>query len=89
MYKIEELLDLSHTIAAALFEGKEYALPAKIPVPGFEPWSPEHPKLYGFQVRCGEDEICATFDDAVRAPAPGQSMVLYDGDAVVGGGFIV
>jgi len=47
--------------ACALFEGKEYALPAKIPVPGFEPWSPEHPKLYGFQVRCGEDEVQSYF----------------------------
>jgi len=28
------------------------------------------------------------FDEAVRAPAPGQSMVLYDGDMVVAGGII-
>lgn len=39
--------------------------------------------------RSGEDEITAVFDEPVRAPAPGQSMVLYDGDDVVGGGFIV
>lgn len=37
----------------------------------------------------GEDEITARFDEPVRAPAPGQSMVLYDGDCVVGGGFII
>jgi tRNA-specific 2-thiouridylase len=28
------------------------------------------------------------FDDAERAAAPGQAAVFYDGDAVVGGGFI-
>lgn len=28
------------------------------------------------------------FEDAVRAPAAGQSAVLYDGDIVIGGGFI-
>lgn len=36
----------------------------------------------------GEDEICAEFDEAVPSPAPGQSLVLYDGDTVVGGGII-
>ena len=29
------------------------------------------------------------FEDAVRAPARGQSAVFYDGDVVIGGGFIV
>ena len=27
-------------------------------------------------------------DEPVRAPAPGQSAVLYDGERVLGGGFI-
>lgn len=38
--------------------------------------------------RTGEDEVTAVFDEPVRAPAPGQSMVLYDGDTLVGGGII-
>ena len=36
----------------------------------------------------GEDEITLTFDEPQRAPAPGQSAVMYDGDYVVGGGII-
>ncbi len=35
-----------------------------------------------------EGRIRVVFDEAVRAPAPGQSLVLYDGDALAGGGFI-
>ena len=36
----------------------------------------------------GEDEITLTFDEPQRAPAAGQSAVLYDGNYVIGGGFI-
>ncbi len=36
----------------------------------------------------GEDEITLTFDTPVRAPARGQSAVMYDGDIVIGGGII-
>lgn len=39
-------------------------------------------------IRTGEDEITAVFDEPVFAPAPGQSLVVYDGDAVVCGGVI-
>lgn len=35
-----------------------------------------------------EDELTAVFDEAVPSPAPGQSMVIYDGDTVIGGGII-
>ena len=35
------------------------------------------------------NEILAEFDEPVRAVTPGQAMVLYDGDTVVGGGEIV
>jgi tRNA-specific 2-thiouridylase len=36
----------------------------------------------------GDDEVLATFDDPQRAVTPGQSAVFYDGDVVVGGGWI-
>jgi len=36
----------------------------------------------------GADEVLATFDQPQRAVTPGQSAVFYDGDEVVGGGWI-
>jgi tRNA-specific 2-thiouridylase len=36
----------------------------------------------------GADEVMATFDEPQRAVTPGQSAVFYDGDEVVGGGWI-
>ncbi len=35
-----------------------------------------------------KDRITAIFDEPQRAPAPGQSIVFYIGDRVIGGGFI-
>ena len=35
-----------------------------------------------------DGEVTAEFDDPIRAPAPGQSLVVYDGDTVVLGGII-
>jgi tRNA-specific 2-thiouridylase len=37
----------------------------------------------------GPHEVVATFDEPQRAVTPGQSAVFYDGDEVVGGGWIV
>jgi tRNA-specific 2-thiouridylase len=37
----------------------------------------------------GEDEAIAKFDEPQRAVTPGQAAVFYDGDEVVGGGWIV
>ncbi len=47
--------------AMATLDGQSYALPARIPVPGFEPWTPENPRLYGFTVSCGEDKVQSYF----------------------------
>jgi tRNA-specific 2-thiouridylase len=39
--------------------------------------------------KTGDDEILVTFDQPQRAITPGQAAVFYDGDVVVGGGWIV
>ena len=52
---------VGETPAYAQFGGFSYALPASIPVPDFEAWSPDHPKLYGFTVSCGEDLVQSYF----------------------------
>ena len=39
-------------------------------------------------VRVSEDRISVQFEEPQRAIAPGQSVVLYDGDTVLGGGII-
>ncbi len=35
-----------------------------------------------------DEELIATFDEPARAVTPGQAAVFYDGDEVVGGGWI-
>lgn len=39
--------------------------------------------------KTGGDEILCTFDEPQRAAAPGQAVVLYDGEYVLGGGTII
>ena len=39
-------------------------------------------------IESGKDEIRVTFDEPQRAITPGQAAVFYDGDVVVGGGWI-
>ena len=39
--------------------------------------------------KTGEDEILCTFEERQRAITPGQAVVFYDGDYVVGGGTII
>jgi tRNA-specific 2-thiouridylase len=38
--------------------------------------------------KTGDDEVLVTFDTTQRAITPGQAVVFYDGDVVVGGGWI-
>ena len=38
--------------------------------------------------KAGSDEVLVTFDEPQRAITPGQAAVFYDGDVVVGGGWI-
>ena len=52
---------VGNELAYAQFQGQSYLLPARIPVPDFEPWCPEKPKLYGFTVTCGEDLVQSYF----------------------------
>jgi len=39
--------------------------------------------------KAGDDELLVTFDQPQRAVTPGQAAVFYDGEIVVGGGWIV
>ena len=39
--------------------------------------------------KTGEDEITCRFDEPIRAATPGQAVVLYDGEYVLGGGTIL
>ena len=39
--------------------------------------------------KTGEDEVLCTFEEPQRAITPGQAIVFYDGDYVLGGGTII
>lgn len=48
-----------------------------------------HKGVWATIEKVGEDEILCTFEEAQRAVTPGQAVVFYDGDYVLGGGTIL
>lgn len=48
-----------------------------------------HEPAWATLAMTGEDEVTATFDQPQRAVTPGQAAVFYNGDEVVGGGWIL
>jgi tRNA-uridine 2-sulfurtransferase len=48
-----------------------------------------HEPAWATLAPAGPDEVVASFDEPQRAVTPGQSAVFYDGDEVVGGGWII
>ena len=48
----------------------------------------KHEPAWATIEKAGNDEVLVTFDDPQRAVTPGQAVVFYDGDVVVGGGWI-
>jgi tRNA-specific 2-thiouridylase len=47
-----------------------------------------HPAAAATVEAVGADEVLVTFDEAQRSVTPGQAVVMYSGDEVVGGGWI-
>jgi len=66
---------------AGVAEGEEMRVRAKI--------RHRHEPAWATLRASGVDRVTAEFDEAQRAITPGQSAVFYDGDEVVGGGWIV
>jgi tRNA-uridine 2-sulfurtransferase len=66
---------------AGLGEGEEMRVRVKI--------RHRHEPAWATLRGSGVDAVTAEFDEAQRAITPGQSAVFYDGDEVVGGGWIV
>jgi tRNA-specific 2-thiouridylase len=47
-----------------------------------------HEPAPAFVEKVGQDDVLVTFDEPQRAITPGQAAVFYDGDVVLGGGWI-
>src|SRR5271167_4306210 len=47
-----------------------------------------HEPAWAVVEKSADDEVLVTFDEPQRAITPGQAVVFYDGDVVVGGGWI-
>jgi tRNA-specific 2-thiouridylase len=67
--------------AAGLAEGGELRVQVKIRHRHQPAWATVRPE--------GDDCVRAVFDEPQRAITPGQAAVFYDGDEVVGGGWII
>ena len=48
-----------------------------------------HKGVWATVKKVGEDEVLCTFEEPQRAVTPGQAVVFYDGDYVLGGGTIL
>ncbi|MBO5883908.1 MAG: tRNA 2-thiouridine(34) synthase MnmA [Clostridia bacterium] len=79
LYSKEIIASNINIFSKALFE-KEVRLLAKIRY--------RHTPAPATVELISEDRMRVIFDEAQRAPTPGQSIVLYDGDILVGGGII-
>ena len=70
-----EILDGERVIAAA--EGPT----ARIRLPGAEPWSPEHPRMYRCRVRFADDEAEESF--GIRTLSWGRNGLCINGERVI------
>ena len=81
----KEVISVNNVFTSSYFkdrieEGNEIEITAKIR------YAAKHAK--GRIKKTAEGKILTAFEEPQRAPAPGQSVVFYDGDCVIGGGII-
>ncbi len=62
---IELICDSNEDAVLSMEDGREYAvhtnIPQRIPMPEFEAWTPENPKLYTFEASLGNDTVRSYF----------------------------